>query len=65
LQTFGIGLDIDVPDDLADLLDAAASRRVGRQTARLLAAGLGDRLAPVVASIEGNRADRPATGDPV
>ena len=65
LQTFGIGLDVDVPDDLADLLQAAVGGRVGVQTARLLDAGLGDRLAPVVASIEGDLADRPATGEPV
>lgn len=65
LQTFGIGLDIDVPEDLAVLLDAAASGRVGTRTSHLLDAGLGARLAPVLATIERDGAERPATGDPV
>ena len=52
LQTFGIGLDIDVPEDLADLLHASARGLIGTQTNRLLDTGLGARLGPVLASIE-------------
>jgi hypothetical protein len=52
LQTFGIGLDIDVPEDLADLLNASARGLIGMQTNRLLDTGLAARLAPVLASIE-------------
>ena len=63
LQTFGIGLDIDVPEDLGDLLYASASGRGGAHTKRLIDAGLGSRLRAVLASIDGDRADWPATGD--
>ncbi len=65
LQTFGIGFDVDLPEDLVTLLSAAEQERVGEQTRSLLAAGLGVRLATVMATIKGAESDSSATGDAV
>ncbi len=65
LQTFGIGFDVDLPEDLVSLLDAAEQGRVGEQTHNLLAGDLGARLATVLATIKGAASDSSAKGDAV
>lgn len=61
LQTYGIGLDIDEPGDLASLLEASGRGLVGKHTACLLAGGLEARLRHALASLEGGGADVPGS----
>jgi len=55
LQTSGVGLDVDEPADLAELVARGAGRGgdCGRRTSALLSGGLGNRIELAIAAADG------------